>query len=46
MGFISQLFNLLTSRITSAKTMTPSSLHELTANITPNSRGDAANLLI
>ncbi len=31
MGFISQLFNLLTSRITSAKTMTPSSLHELTA---------------
>lgn len=38
MGFISQLFNLLTSRITSAKTMTPSSLHELTANITPKTQ--------
>lgn len=37
MGFISQLFNLLTSQLTSAKTMTPLNLQALTANnITPN----------
>ena len=46
MGFISQLFNLLTSRITSAKTMTPSSLHELTANITPKLKKQNGNISI